>query len=62
MPATNADHINADLLAFFKGAATTASAQPRKRELAFLQCGNAVGDVAVFNVCGIDLAETIERR
>ena len=26
MPATNADQINADLLAFFKGAATTASA------------------------------------
>ena len=26
MPATNADQINADLLAFFEGAATTASA------------------------------------
>jgi non-heme chloroperoxidase len=26
MPTTNADQINADLLSFFKGAATTASA------------------------------------
>ena len=34
----------------------------RRRNLSSLQRGNAVRDVAVFNVRGIHLAEAIERR